>query len=296
MPSPWSARALRQPRRGERRCACAPAGTIENAAMRSSTRFIVSSWPRRKNIPELVRMLGKQVLASVELRGRAAARRSRTRCPRFCPTHCLRRRTWSTPAAPARRVSVQHARAHTLALARLLYEVLALLSRKKAVIHPRARVPAELLQPRLLARLAAHGLAAQQRRPFVPAGGWAQHLQARATRHLSSRTARPASRAAVPRRSTAPRAPNRHTPRAAAARGAPWQGSNGPCKLYPAPQVHGRGAHTTARTARGAVSGDQADRTAERRADVLLTCSLSAQGPSSGGSSVVRYGATAQRQ
>ena len=173
-------------------------------------------------------MLRERVLASVALRGCAAAQRTRTRCPRFCPTRCLRRRTWSTPASPARRVSMCRGHTHALALARLLDEVLALLSRKEAMIDPRARVPAELLQPRLLARFAADGLAAQQRRPFVPAAGWAQHLRAWATRHLWSRTARPASRAAVPRRSTAPRAPSRHTPRAAAARGAPWPGCNRP--------------------------------------------------------------------
>jgi hypothetical protein len=35
----------------------APAGTIENAAMRSSMRLMTSSWPRIRNMPELVRML-----------------------------------------------------------------------------------------------------------------------------------------------------------------------------------------------------------------------------------------------
>ena len=53
--------------------------------MRSSMRFIVSSWPRRKNMPELVRMLDACALASDVLRSSAAAQRATHSLSRLLP-------------------------------------------------------------------------------------------------------------------------------------------------------------------------------------------------------------------
>ncbi len=81
-----------------------PTGTMANAAMRSSMLLMMSSWPRRKNMPELVRMLrAERVPLSL---GRAVASlhvHRHTRCRGSCPSRCPPRMTSPAAAWPVRR-------------------------------------------------------------------------------------------------------------------------------------------------------------------------------------------------
>ena len=170
MPSPWSVGPTRQGCRGWRRArerTCWNHGKRRNALLDAADSLVLTAAQEHA---------GTGADAGGACKGVRRAHRPRQRAG--ASAHALAVEALSRNVVndgrlghlrPRLRVVTVSAceRALASATARLLDEILALLSREETVVEPSARMPAELLQPRLLTCLTA----AQQRRPVVPAQG-----------------------------------------------------------------------------------------------------------------------------